>query len=204
MKVWKLFYTGNKKDVMHDKEIDGKKKKNKDFDYYQKRYPLYAITNSKECLDGFLNTRSKDKFIVVKHHMEPDEYSEFTRGKEDKVLVKEVLTCANKNDERGYTECEVVVTNYEIEIIKEEGLEFLTATMTELPFIPPKILTKKLRKALYDVELYPLAFLLASQEEIKDCEKLYGREYMDDIDVPDIELSELDLLMSLFGGTFEI
>jgi hypothetical protein len=98
----------------------------------------------------------------------------------------------------------VVLTNYELELIKEEGLDFITAGMNELPFIPPKVLNKKLRKALYAVGLYPLAFLLASQEEIKDCEKAFGQEYMDDIDTPDIELSELDLLMTLFGGTFEI
>ena len=171
--------------------------------YYKKKYPLYAVTNHKEYLESFMNVRDMNKFILVKHNMSKSEYSEFTRGKEDKILSPVPIVTRADNEE-GAIEVEMILTNYEEDLVKSDGLDLVINVLNGEEFIPPEIFKKKVKKALYKIDFYPLLTIMMSQEDYNTCQHIYGKDYMDDIEAPDIKVSELDILLEYFGGTFDL
>lgn len=166
------------------------------------RYVLYGITNNKELAKLFMKQRNMKRFILMKDHMEKEEYASFVNRNRSCLLQEYPLTTViNK-----YTKKEKII-NINIVLSYDEELMIM-----EDPLIPcmynddnywtsmatiitqPDIFKKKYQKALKFID-YSFNWRVMVPFYV------LGDTNFDD-EAPNISYDEVELLIYTFSGLF--
>lgn len=182
MKVWR-FYKKPEKDTS------------------DKRYDLYALTNKKEFAKVFQEQRDMSKFIKRCSDEEISTYSELANSNRENVLDMYKLTTRTIYDNGliGINKVKVVCTEYESQVVKEEGETASEFSLEEYwrGVVHYKAYKKKIQNALRVLQ-YIQFYKLFNNPITTNIDPTD-----DDYDVPDVEIDEVGALIKIFGDTFK-
>lgn len=170
------------------------------------KYPLYAFTNDKKLYKEFIKTRNMDRFVLIKSHMEKNEYVKFINSNSGCNIIyckfyHAVCKYPSKTEHRHIAEIEVLCTLNEKNITEASTEDALAGSCECMEYdIFPLLFKKKYVDALNKI-LY-LQFWGLSPSAQKYIKYMTDDEitYYIDYSYPDCTGDELVQFVCLFGN----
>lgn len=175
------------------------------------KWDLYALTNNKELATNFMKQRNMKICKILKDDMDKSDYYKFVDKNKMSVLSQNTLTSIVRDStyKNGYylVDVPMVMTEYEIAGIEEITENFVMSSITgdaeDDAFYPPYIFTKKIQKALENLEYHKFFIhkMKCFPGSILSKDTAMYIANMDDYDMPNMIVDELSMFINIFKHT---